>query len=421
MPEPATDPGLRHLADVLDVGHALRDRPDEGFIARMRSRFPTEREFDQMLTRKARQRSLPRRTATTLKDFAACLDAFLRDHVEGQFEVSRLRWMSGGGSKIQLAFALNWDDPEAGRTNTDMVIRMEPQESLNATSRLRESQLLRAFAGTLPVPRVYWVDDEGRWFPEPSLIYAFAHGVTKPSAIEGKAGGVASDFGPRLRPLLGAQFVDHLATMHSFDFGDAELGAFDVPKLGSTESALWQLNRARRVWEEDRGEELPLLEIAANWLERNLPTLDRVSVLHGDYRAGNFLFDEPTGKITAWLDWERGYLGDRHRDLAWITIPQFGHYTDDADNGTTYLVSGLVPLAEFYARYEAKSGLKVDPVKLRYYRIMNNYQLVASTLGTAYRVARLGRSHQDVLLTWIEGVVYSVADDLRVALMEETA
>ena len=420
MPDTATDPGVRHLADVQGVGHALRDAPDEGFIARMKSRFPTEREFDKMLTRKARQRSLPRRTATTLNDFAICLDAFLRDHVQGQFEVSRLRWMSGGGSKIQLAFSLDWNDPESGRTRTDLVIRMEPQESLNATSRLRESQLLRAFAGTLPVPRVYWVDDEGQWFPEPSLIYAFAHGVSKPTAIEGRVGGVASDFGSRLRPLLGPQFVDHLAAIHSFDFGMSDLGAFDVPKIDTTESALWQLNRARRVWEEDRGEDLPLLEIASNWLERNLPTLDRVSVLHGDYRSGNFLFDEPTGKITAWLDWERGYLGDRHRDLAWITIPQFGHYTDDAGDGTTYLVSGLVPLKEFYARYEAASGLKVDMAKLRYYRILNNYQLVASTLGTAYRVARLGRSHQDVLLTWIEGVVYSVADDLRVALMEET-
>lgn len=421
MPDTATDPGVRHLADVLGVGHALRDSPDEAFIARMQSRFPTEREFDKMLTRKARQRRLPRRTATMLNDFAICLDAFLRDHVQGEFEVSRLRWMSGGGSKIQLAFALDWNDPDSGRTSTDLVIRMEPQESLNATSRLRESQLLRAFAGTLPVPRVYWVDDEGRWFPEPSLIYAFAHGVSKPTAIEGRVGGVASDFGSRLRPLLGPQFVDHLAAIHSFDFGQSDFSAFDVPKIGSTESALWQLNRARRVWEEDRGEDMPLLEIAGNWLERNLPTLDRVSVLHGDYRAGNFLFDEPTGKITAWLDWERGYLGDRHRDLAWITIPQFGHYTDDAGDGTTYLVSGLVPLKEFYARYEAASGLKVDMTKLRYYRILNNYQLVASTLGTAYRVARLGRSHQDVLLTWIEGVVYSVADDLRVALMEETA
>jgi|SRR6476660_3284552 len=36
--------------------------------------------------------------------------------------------------------------------------------------------------------------------------------------------------------------------------------------------------------------------------------------------------------------------------------------------------------------------------------------------GTSYRVARLRRSHQDVLLTWIEGLVYSLADDLRILL-----
>ena len=56
MPDTATDPGIRHLADVLGVGHALRDAPDENFIDKMRSRFPTELEFDKMLTRKARAR-----------------------------------------------------------------------------------------------------------------------------------------------------------------------------------------------------------------------------------------------------------------------------------------------------------------------------------------------------------------------------
>lgn len=57
-------------------------------------------------------------------------------------------------------------------------------------------------------------------------------------------------------------------------------------------------------------------------------------------------------------------------------------------------------------------------MRLRYYRILNGYQLVASTLGTAYRVARLGRSHQDVLLTWIEGVVYQLANELKNQILE---
>jgi len=58
-------------------------------------------------------------------------------------------------------------------------------------------------------------------------------------------------------------------------------------------------------------------------------------------------------------------------------------------------------------------------VRLHYYRVLNGYQLVASTLGTAQRVARLGRSHQDVLLTWIEGIVYQLAHDLTTGILED--
>jgi aminoglycoside phosphotransferase (APT) family kinase protein len=413
-----TDPGIAFLAQVRNVDHALRDAPTEDFIEEMKARYPTEREFDAMLTRRMRNRLQPRRKPATLDDFGRCLDAFLREHVAGEFAVHELRWMSGGGSKIQLTFTLEWNDPAAGgeRTRTRLVLRMEPQESLSATSRARERQLIEAVADILPVPKVYWVDTAGRWFPEPTLIYAFASGVTKPTADEGRVSGVGSKFGPALREALGTQFIEHLARIHTCDIRGKDFSAFDVPAVGTTQSALWQLNRARRIWEEDRGEEMPLMEAAAHWLERHLPSLDRVSVLHGDYRAGNFLFDEERARITAWLDWERGYLGDRHRDLAWITLPLFGNYADD---GKTLLVSGLVPLEEFYQRYQAVSGLTIDPVRLRYYRILNGYQLVASTLGTAYRVARLGRSHQDVLLTWIEGVVYQLADELKTQILED--
>src|SRR6185295_16553503 len=159
--------------------------------------------------------------------------------------------------------------------------------------------------------------------------------------------------------------------IHRFDVASSPLQAFDRPAVGSTQSALWQLNRARRVWEEDRTGDEPIIECAANWLERNLPDLDTVSVVHGDYRSGNFLYDEASGRITAVLDWERGYLGDRHRDLAWSTNRVFGCLAED---GTTFLASGLAPVDAFFERYEQSSGLTVDPVRLRYYTIFNAYQ-----------------------------------------------
>jgi len=395
--------------DVLD------DPPAE-LIEEMRRRFPTERETDELLVRKLRRRGGPPYVPVTLDQLRDGLQQLLSEKLSGDFEIFNARWFTGGASKIQMGFDLRWHDPERGPSTDRMMLRMDPAESHNATSRLREFELLKAFEGVIPVPPVYWVDEDARHFPEPALIYGFVDGVTKPRrTTTGQVSGMGTNFGPDLRARLAPQFLEHLAAIHTLDASKATFTSMEQPEVGTTQAALWQLNRARRVWEEDRGEDLPLMEVAANWLERNLPVLDCASVVHGDYRSGNFLFEERTGRITAWLDWERGHLGDRHRDLAWSTQPICGHYAED---GSTYLVCGLVPLESFYQEYERASGLAVDPERVRWYRILNAYQIVASTLGTAYRVVRLGKTHQDVLLARVEGVWPVAAAELS-ALLEE--
>jgi aminoglycoside phosphotransferase (APT) family kinase protein len=388
-----------------------RTRPGPEFIRAMRERYPTEREIDRMLTRKLERRGRPSYSVVDLENMTGYLSALLEAEYGARFEIRNQRWLSGGASKIQMAFTLDWD---AGPT--EMVVRMEPAESLNATSRRREAQVLAAVRGTVPVPRVYWVDAEGDWFPEPALVYEFARGITTPrQTSSGAVSGIGTVFGPDLRAQLAPQFVEHLARIHTFDTEAAELDAFDRPSTGTTESARWQLNRARRVWEEDRTEELPLVEVAAKWLEANLPELDVVSLVHGDYRSGNFLYDERETRITTWLDWERGYLGDRHRDLAWTTARSFGSLAED---GRTFLASGLIAIDEFLREYEDRSGLTVDPDRLRYYRIFNSYQLVIAALASAQRVAALGKSHQDVMLASVQGVGFQMAEQLRSALQE---
>lgn len=392
------------------------DHPSPAFIEDMRRRYPTESETDTLLVRKLQRRSGPPYRRSTLAELTECARKLLADSIEGDFEISEQTWFTGGVSKIQMGFTLRWNDPKRGTRTDRLVVRMDPSESSNTTSRQREFELLSAFEGVVPVPRVYWLDPDGRYFPEPALIYAYAPGVTKPrTTTTGRVSGMGTVFGAELRELLAPQFMRHLAAIHTFDFAGKNMPSLDRPRVGSTESALWQLNRARRVWEEDRGEDFPLMEVAANWLERNLPPLDSASIVHGDYRSGNFLFDEATGRINAWLDWERAHIGDRHRDLAWTTQSTMGHYAED---GKTYLVCGLVPLNEFFRRYEDISGLAVDPQRLLYYRILNCYQILASVVATAYRVARLGKSHQDVLLTRVKGVAPAVANDLSRLLKE---
>lgn len=398
------------------TGFDLLDNPSEEFISEMRRRYPTERETEELLARKLRKRSeLPYRRAT-LEDLSGYLHKMLVEKITGAFEVSEQGWFTGGVSKIQMGFTLDWTDPVRGPSRDRLVLRMDPSESSNTTSRVREFELLGAFHGVVPVPRVFWLDPAGTWFPEPALIYSFVPGVTKPKTTStGKVSGLGTVFGPELRKLLAPQFLRHLAAIHTLDVSKYSFPSMDMPRVGSTQSALWQLNRARRVWEEDRGEDFALLEVAANWLGRNLPVLDRASVVHGDYRSGNFLFDEASGEINAWLDWERGHIGDRHRDLAWTTQLTMGHYSEDRK---TYYVCGLIPLDEFYEQYEKASGLSVDPERLAFYQILNCYQILGSVMATGYRVARLGKSHQDVLLTRVKGMAPSVCLDLARLLKE---
>lgn len=391
----------------------LRDAPTAEFIARLRALYPIEPEMDRMLTRKLERRAGARLVMPDLETLAGCVRAMLAETLDGPFTVSDPRWLSGGASKLQMRFTLDWQPAQGARRRADLVVRMEPAESLNASSRQREYDLLTALAGTLPVPETLWVDAEGRWFPEPALIYAFSRGVGKPSVGSGTVvTGLGTQYGARLRGLLAPQFVGLLGKLHTFAHESAALDSFSRPEPGTDQAARWQLNRTRRVWEEDSGGAFPLMDVAANWLERNLPVLDVASVVHGDYRAGNFLFDEANGEITAILDWERAYIGDRHRDLAWSSSRVVGHY----DETGTFLVCGLVPEPEFHARYEAASGLPVIAETLRWYGILTRFQQIQTVLGTAYRIVRLGLTHQSVLATRLEGAAFIFAEELRRAL-----
>ncbi|OWT66353.1 phosphotransferase family protein [Candidimonas nitroreducens] len=394
----------------------LRDNPTPEFIEALRRRFPTDPETDALLVRKMRRRSGPPYQYITLDEMIGRLRHMLADVIHGAFEIAEPKWLTGGASKVQMAFKLNWTDPARGPSNDHLVIRMDPSEASNTTSRVREAELLDAFQDILPVPKVFWLDAEGRWFPEPAIIYSFVHGVTRPRhGTAGRIVGLGTNFGPALRETLAPQFLQHLAAIHTADVARMSFTTMAPPAVNTDECARLQLNRARRVWEEDRAEAFPLMEVAANWLERNLPILDRVSVVHGDYRSGNFLFDESSGKITAWLDWERGHLGDRHRDLAWLTQKEKGHVSED---GKTYLVCGLIPLDEFNERYAKASGLPILQDRLTFYRILNCYQIITTVLATANRVAKLGKSHQDVLLARLKGIAPVIAKELS-DLLEE--
>ncbi len=386
-----------------------KNHPSAAWIAAVRSRFPCEREIDRVLTRKLERRGGAPYTPLSLDQLAVGVRALIGTSIDSAFTLSDLAWLGGGASKVQMAFTLEWERPGHGREKTPMVLRMEPAESIVETSRLREFQLLRAFAGIVPVPPVFWVDVEGVSLPYPGLIYGFVPGVTKPGNAASQATGMGTYFAPEWRAALGAQFVEHLVRIHARDIDSAGLSAFDLPAPGR-QSAELGVSMWDRIWEEDADEDIPLLRLASAWLHEHAPDCARPTIVHGDYRVGNFLFTEHDARITAVLDWELARIGDPHQDLAWVTAHAYGHYDDD---GKTFLVGGCLPETVFFDAYQRASGLCIDARTLHYYKVYTGYMQGVISLATTYRIARNGKTHQDVLQAWILGIGAMLIDELR--------
>ena len=388
-----------------------RQEPTPAFIEALRARFPTEREIDRVLTRKMRQRAGAPHVPVTLDQIVGCIEKLLAAKLDGPFAVRDPRWMTGGSSKLQIAF-----DLDRGGDVIPLVLRMSPAESIVESSRRREFEMIRALADVIPVPACYWEDEDAAIFPYPALIFGRVEGVAKPSSDSSQqVTGLGINYGPRLRPAVTDAFMSGLAKFHTADVARMDLPSFELPRVGTNEGILKQVAMWRRIWAEDRGEEEPLFALTANWLEDNAPVLDHASIIHGDCRSGNFLIDEADGRITAWLDWELTVIGDRHQDLTWATSLAYAHVAED---GKTLLVNGMLPLDAFYAAYEKATGLSVDPARIRYFRVYNAWVAAIVCIATGYRAAKGGKSHQDIVLTWLNGIGGMLMAQLRHALIE---
>ena len=115
---------------------------------------------------------------------------------------------------------------------------------------------------------------------------------------------------------IGRRFCEIMAAIaktHPKDVGLAN--KLDIP----APDECWK--RELDYWEADLNkkelEPHPVIRAAIRWLRKNPPLpAQRISVVHGDMRSGNFLFNEQ-GEIKAMLDWEMMHAGDPLEDLTY--------------------------------------------------------------------------------------------------------
>jgi len=311
-------------------------------------------------------------------------------------EVMNVARLGGGGSKEQFVFDLR----RSGIGVTRHVLRIDPAQSPIETNRRREFEILRAMKGVVPVPDVQWLDAEGSVFGQPAIIMSFIQGVTKPvGKPTGNVSGLGIVFGDALRKKIADQVLDQLVAIHAMDWRSADIPSFQAPIADRYQAARWHVNWWSRVWRLDRVQPMPLMALVERWLVDNVPACEDPVVVHGDYRSGNFIFDNTTSRVTAILDWELAHLGDYHQDLAYLLLSPLG----TRENGVSY-ATGLFEYDWFIREYSERSGRVIDPVTLHFYKILNCYMSVVIALGSCVRSARDSQSHQDTHLTWVAAV-----------------
>ncbi|MBG9388058.1 phosphotransferase family protein [Caenimonas aquaedulcis] len=306
----------------------------------------------------------------------ADLQARLQDYLQGLWHkpvrVRGFRRFPVGLSWTTIGLTAEVGEGNDART-LPLVLRLGDPGGLFAPYTARPEYLaLQAFADVpaLPVARVHGYSDDETILGAPFMVADLVAGDTP---MPWRGAGAAD--GAQVQPSLAQDFADALAAIHAFDWrrGGLDGLAGNVP---ASEVARHQVRHwARHAGLGEDGAH-PQMHYAQRWLEANAPQAEHVTVVHGDYRVGNFL--QQDGRITAILDWETVHLGDPHEDLAWAQSRTFA--------AGTARVGGLFDREAFHSRYQERSGIRIRPAVLRYYDVMVQFKMCAIQIGAQRRV-----------------------------------
>lgn len=132
-----------------------------------------------------------------------------------------------------------------------------------------------------------------------------------------------------------------------------------------------------RAWLDGLHDAYPALEWGLRWCERHTPAPCEVTLVHRDYRTGNYLID--AGKLAGVLDWEFAGWGDPRQDLGWFTARCWRFAGKEREAG------GIAAVEPFIAGYTALAGHGISRDDLDYWQVMAHLRWAIIALQQAQR------------------------------------
>jgi aminoglycoside phosphotransferase (APT) family kinase protein/putative sterol carrier protein len=295
-----------------------------------------------------------------LSDMQSKLIAWLRKKMPQarNLSISGMERSGAGLSNETFLFDLSWQ--EAGRQRSEgMVLRCAPQSypvfpeyDLGKQFRI----MVRLRGTNIPVPKVYWLEEDEKILGAPFYLMGKIDGVIPPEFPPYHSFGVYFDATPQQRAKMWWGSLEATAKVHKLDWKRLGLSFLGVPK-GGTDPLDRQLDYYERYldWVKEAPQESqPILEAALSWLKENRYVPERVTLCWGDCRMPNTIYS-PDAEVLGVLDWEMAYLGDPQSDLGWFFFLDWQH----SEGYGIPRLEGSPEREETVQRYQELTGWKV--------------------------------------------------------------
>lgn len=307
------------------------------------------------------------------------LARFIRE--QGGFakvEIGNFRRMAGGASREIWSFDATLEK-DGVKSTRGLVLRRDPGEHKIDTNRKAEFLVLRAaYSESVPVPEVLWVSEDPAVLEAAFFVMERVEGETLARRL------LRDPEYARAREAMPAQLAEILAKIHRIDPKKHQLDFLTPP---GENAALTEVRRYEENFRRLTLEPHPAFELAFRWLLERIPKTPRQTLVHGDYRIGNVIFD-PSG-VRSILDWELAHLGDPMEDVGWMCVRAWRFGNDRKP------VGGLGSREDFFAAYEQASGAPVDPEAARFWEVFGNLRWGIITISQA-------RTHIDGFVKSVE-------------------
>jgi aminoglycoside phosphotransferase (APT) family kinase protein len=260
------------------------------------------------------------------------------------------------------------------------VLRRQPPGKLLKSAHAvdREYRVLAALANTeVPVARVHHLCEDRDVIGSMFYVMEFCDGrIMWDSAIP--------EVGKAERSAIYDEMNRVLAALHRVDIDKA--GLTDFGKPGSYFER--QYDRWSSQYRASELRRIDAMESLMSWLGENLPHDDgRVSLVHGDYRLDNMIFDASEPRVIALLDWELSTLGHPFADVGYqcmqLRMPvRIGSIS--GLRGKDLDALGIPTEDEYVARYCERMG--IDGIEnFGFYVAFSFFRLAAIIQGVAKR------------------------------------